>query len=198
MTNILLTLSLFLSFQTTFHNTDLPDVTEHSYNPTVLPDSISNTEISITSQRSTSQQQISTSTCSPQSHKAKDKDKETTKKQRKKVLPKRTITYGILSLIIVIISAIVAAIIVNFLFLRQHFNRESFEERTNTAASILRRTPLIDGHNDLPWNIRRFAHNRLEYVNFTDGLVNDPWYKSPWSHTDLPRLKRGLVGAQFW
>lgn len=179
----------FFFFQTTFHNTDLPDVTEHSYNPTVLPDSISNTEISITSQRSTSQQQISTGNCSPH----KDKEKKPTK-----TLPKRTITYGILSLIIVIISAIVAAIVVNFLFLRHHFNRDSFEERTNTASSILRRTPLIDGHNDLPWNVRRFAHNRLEYVNFTDGLVNDPWYKSPWSHTDLPRLRKGQVGAQFW
>ena len=54
-------------------------------------------------------------------------------------------------------------------------------------------------HNDLPWNIRKFIHNKLKTVNFTYDLRNiSPWSKSPWSHTDLNRLRQGMVGAQIW
>jgi membrane dipeptidase len=62
------------------------------------------------------------------------------------------------------------------------------------AERILRRTPLIDGHNDLPWEIRDNHGNNLEAVDLTrdtSGLA------SP-LHTDIPRLRRGGVGAQFW
>ena len=59
------------------------------------------------------------------------------------------------------------------------------------AKRILRQTPLIDGHNDLPWRIREdsAAH----------GDVNkyDLRHRTP-GHTDLDRLKQGMVGAQFW
>lgn len=52
-------------------------------------------------------------------------------------------------------------------------------------------------HNDLPWNIRKFVHNQLGKFNFSDDLrMVEPWSKSNWSHTDLPRLRAGLVGAQ--
>ncbi|CAL4146134.1 unnamed protein product, partial [Meganyctiphanes norvegica] len=53
--------------------------------------------------------------------------------------------------------------------------------------------------NDLPWNLRKFMHNKLHAFNFTTELSHRrPWSNSPWSHTDLPRLRRGHVGAQFW
>ncbi|XP_026679557.1 dipeptidase 1, partial [Diaphorina citri] len=54
-------------------------------------------------------------------------------------------------------------------------------------------------HNDLPWNIRKFIHNHLVNFNLSSDLsVTEPWSKSSWSHTDLPRLRKGMVGAQFW
>ncbi|XP_068250523.1 uncharacterized protein [Palaemon carinicauda] len=72
-------------------------------------------------------------------------------------------------------------------------------ERLNSAMDLLRDVPLIDGHNDLPWNIRKFMHNKLHSFNFTAELKNlRPWSRSSWSHTDLPRLREGMVGAQFW
>ncbi|XP_066981108.1 uncharacterized protein [Macrobrachium rosenbergii] len=72
-------------------------------------------------------------------------------------------------------------------------------ERLNSAMELLRDVPLIDGHNDLPWNIRKFMHNKLHSFNFTAELKNlRPWSRSSWSHTDLPRLREGMVGAQFW
>ena len=52
-------------------------------------------------------------------------------------------------------------------------------------------------HNDLPWNIRKFIHNKLNTVNFTSNLKTEtPWGTSPWSHTDLTRLVNGRVGGQ--
>jgi membrane dipeptidase len=59
------------------------------------------------------------------------------------------------------------------------------------ARRVLSTTPLIDGHNDLPWAIRE---------NTTaphDVEAYDLRKKVP-GHTDLARLKQGMVGGQFW
>ncbi|XP_050735427.1 dipeptidase 1-like isoform X2 [Eriocheir sinensis] len=72
-------------------------------------------------------------------------------------------------------------------------------QRLESARTLLRDSPLFDGHNDLPWNIRKFMHNKLHSFNFTAELKKlRPWSRSSWSHTDLPRLREGMVGAQFW
>ncbi|KAH8271733.1 hypothetical protein KR044_002943 [Drosophila immigrans] len=74
-----------------------------------------------------------------------------------------------------------------------------FEERLRVAVQLLDQVPLIDGHNDLPWNIRKFLHNKLNDFNFDEDLRNvAPWARSQWSHTDLTRLKKGRISAQFW
>jgi len=52
-------------------------------------------------------------------------------------------------------------------------------------------------HNDLAWNIRKFVHNKLGNVNFSQNLADvEPWSISKWSHTDIPRLVQGGLGAQ--
>ncbi|MGH7878021.1 MAG: dipeptidase [Candidatus Binataceae bacterium] len=64
---------------------------------------------------------------------------------------------------------------------------------------ILARTPLIDGHNDLPWEIRtRFASDlsRVDLSRSTVGLAAPEG--SPPLMTDIPRLRAGHVGGQFW
>lgn len=64
---------------------------------------------------------------------------------------------------------------------------------------ILAQTPLIDGHNDLPWEIRtRFASDlgRVDLSRSTAGLPAPEG--SPPLMTDIPRLRAGHVGAQFW
>ncbi|XP_045511260.1 uncharacterized protein LOC123706140 [Colias croceus] len=72
-------------------------------------------------------------------------------------------------------------------------------ERLRLAERLLHDTPLIDGHNDLPWNIRKFLHNKIKDFRFNEDLRTiSPWATSSWSHTDLPRLKQGRVAAQFW
>lgn len=59
------------------------------------------------------------------------------------------------------------------------------------ARRALRAAPLIDGHNDLPWAIReaKDAPMDVEAYDLT---------KKTSGHTDLPRLRQGLVGGQFW
>ncbi|KAF7400314.1 hypothetical protein HZH66_005498 [Vespula vulgaris] len=72
-------------------------------------------------------------------------------------------------------------------------------ERLEVVRQILTEVPLIDGHNDLPWNIRNFVHNQLADFDFDKDLRQvAPWSKSAWSQTDLVRLRQGMVGGQFW
>jgi len=59
---------------------------------------------------------------------------------------------------------------------------------------VLARTPVIDGHNDLPWEIREHQGNAVEAVPLATGTATLPYPLQ----TDIPRLKRGHVGAQFW
>jgi len=64
---------------------------------------------------------------------------------------------------------------------------------------ILAQTPLIDGHNDLPWEIRtRFAQD-LSKVDLSHSTIGLPAPAgSPPLMTDIPRLRAGHVGGQFW
>jgi membrane dipeptidase len=78
-------------------------------------------------------------------------------------------------------------------------NLEDPEYRLAVVTQLLKETPLIDGHNDLPWNIRQFVHNKIKTVNFSSDLSQvSPWSSSKWSHTDISRLVKGKVGAQLW
>jgi membrane dipeptidase len=64
---------------------------------------------------------------------------------------------------------------------------------------VLAQTPLIDGHNDLPWEIRtRFASD-LAKVDLSRSTLALPAPEgSPPLMTDIPRLRAGRVGGQFW
>jgi membrane dipeptidase len=58
------------------------------------------------------------------------------------------------------------------------------------ARRIHASAPLIDGHNDLPWEIREKAQGDISVMN-PDGPL-------PRQHTDFPRLVQGGVGGVFW
>lgn len=58
---------------------------------------------------------------------------------------------------------------------------------------ILKNTPLIDGHNDLPEQLRE--NYKLSVANLASGT--DKWSSNPLM-TDIARLHQGRVGAQFW
>ena len=57
-------------------------------------------------------------------------------------------------------------------------------------AELLRRAPVFDGHNDLAWALRK----QVDY----DLTARDIAVHQPTLHTDIPRLRAGGVGAQFF
>ncbi len=59
------------------------------------------------------------------------------------------------------------------------------------ARELLAAHPVVDGHNDLPWALR-------EQVRYDLGKRDIATDQSADLHTDLPRLREGGVGAQFW
>ncbi|HKX91048.1 MAG TPA: dipeptidase [Sphingomicrobium sp.] len=57
---------------------------------------------------------------------------------------------------------------------------------------ILKRTPLIDGHNDLPWSLRE------NHGQSVVGLESGTDKRDKPLMTDMARLRQGRVGGQFW
>jgi membrane dipeptidase len=69
------------------------------------------------------------------------------------------------------------------------------------AEAALRAAPVWDGHNDVPEQLRGRFGNLINDFDFTDTTgtgPTDPEAKGRVMHTDLTRLARGHVGAQFW
>ncbi len=58
------------------------------------------------------------------------------------------------------------------------------------ARALHKRWPLIDGHNDLPWALREKFGRDLSSID-----LNQPQSRLM---TDIPRLRAGGVGGQFW
>jgi membrane dipeptidase len=61
------------------------------------------------------------------------------------------------------------------------------------VARILKTTPLIDGHNDWPEALREAAGDKRWTMDLTDLSKGGVRYE-----TDIQRLRRGKIGAQFW
>ncbi len=66
--------------------------------------------------------------------------------------------------------------------------------REEQVRRILRESPLVDGHNDLAENLREILGNRLDRIDLTadTSKLEEPM------QTDIPRLRKGMVGGQFW
>lgn len=67
------------------------------------------------------------------------------------------------------------------------------------AEAALRAAPVWDGHNDVPIQLRARHGNVIAGFDFRDTTrTADPAQGRVAMHTDLARLRRGRVGAQFW
>lgn len=58
------------------------------------------------------------------------------------------------------------------------------------VTELLRRHPLVDGHNDLPWEAREQSGYDFDRLDIGGDVAT--------TCTDVPRLRAGGVGAQFW
>ncbi|XP_072374225.1 dipeptidase 1-like isoform X2 [Scyliorhinus torazame] len=57
------------------------------------------------------------------------------------------------------------------------------------AEQLMKNTSLIDGHNDMPWQLRKRVHNDLSKIDLNTSNI---------TQTNIEKLRTGLVGAQFW
>ena len=67
------------------------------------------------------------------------------------------------------------------------------------VAKVLADTPLIDGHNDLPWELRARGEVDLRVDHSRQGKLADG--QTPLMTplmTDIPRMRAGGMGGQFW
>ena len=64
------------------------------------------------------------------------------------------------------------------------------------AEAALKKAPVFDGHNDVPWELRGSVGNVINNFDFNDTTRPKP--DGTVMHTDIQRLRKGRVGAQFW
>jgi len=67
-------------------------------------------------------------------------------------------------------------------------------ELMQRVRAVLARVPLIDGHNDLPWQFRERVDRKTSQLD----VGVDQSALEPMLHSDVPRLREGGVGGQFW
>lgn len=70
---------------------------------------------------------------------------------------------------------------------------QTVDDYRQQAIQILEEVPLIDGHNDVPWQYRTRADYKFSEIEF----MNTRELDRP-MHTDIPRLRDGRLGGQFW
>lgn len=68
------------------------------------------------------------------------------------------------------------------------------DELSQRVSKVLESTPLIDGHNDIPWQYRVRVQNHLNQLDLAADLTK---LQKP-THTDIARLRKGMVGGLFW
>ncbi|XP_078614765.1 dipeptidase 1-like isoform X2 [Branchiostoma floridae x Branchiostoma japonicum] len=70
----------------------------------------------------------------------------------------------------------------------------SLDERLDYSGFKSGKRAAPGRHNDWPWRMQDVYNNRLGQLNLAQDMR--PLYNQ--SHTDIPRLREGMVGAQFW
>ncbi len=73
----------------------------------------------------------------------------------------------------------------------QPLRNADFATRLAHVKSLLKTTPLVDSHNDLPWAMREFANAPLDVEAYDLNTTTK-------GMTDIARLRKGMVGGQFW
>ncbi len=89
-----------------------------------------------------------------------------------------------------IIFIIMSSLLMGCASLSAQTDRDDYRQQ---AIEILESVPLFDGHNDVPWQYK----NRVGY-KFSELDFYDTTHLDRPMHTDIPRLREGRVGAQWW
>ena len=74
--------------------------------------------------------------------------------------------------------------------LAQSDSQRSEVELTEKGKAVHFSGLLFDGHNDLPWEVRKQCKSSFKTIDISKA--------QPEMHTDIPRLREGGLKAQFW
>jgi membrane dipeptidase len=88
------------------------------------------------------------------------------------------------------LAAVVLAGVLPHVAAAQELARNQNRTVSDEALKIHHAGLLFDGHNDLPWQIRKLGNGSLDKVDITQ--------RNPELHTDIPKLKESGLKAQFW
>ncbi|XP_071786145.1 dipeptidase 1-like isoform X2 [Asterias amurensis] len=102
---------------------------------------------------------------------------------------KHYIAIGLATTLVAVVVVVAIAVPVS----NSRSRKDGSSASRDLAVQYMSETPLIDGHNDLPWQLKKLYNNRLKDVDLSADLSG-----STTLHTDIPRLETGKVGAQFW
>ncbi|XP_076764529.1 dipeptidase 1 isoform X1 [Xylocopa sonorina] len=121
-----------------------------------------------------------------------DTDKESSRKSERSVLRKWIVMAGFFFLGCALIAGVGLPLALE---LR---SSHLLEARLQVVRRMLSEIPLIDGHNDFAWNLRKHrGSTKLQDFPFDEDLSRNVSWGSQWQ-TDLVRLRQGIVGGQFW
>lgn len=90
-------------------------------------------------------------------------------------------------------SLLLPALVITAMNIDSTFAAEKSNPGLDAVRQILREVPLIDGHNDVPWQYRKHS-NDFSAID----LAGDTALLQPPMATDIARLRAGCVGGQFW
>jgi len=92
--------------------------------------------------------------------------------------------------IVLIVAIIFLILILTLVVVAVQTNKKD----SGSSSSMIRieEVPLIDSHNDLPFQFKRAYKNKLANVNLLNETIKG------YGHTSIPKLIRGKIGAQFW
>jgi membrane dipeptidase len=91
------------------------------------------------------------------------------------------------------ISVMSGIFVLLFFALSGYAAQPSDEVLLKQVKEVLKKTPLIDGHNDLPWKYHEKFKNHVGDLDLNATTKLDPPLQ-----TDIARLRAGMVDGQFW
>ncbi len=95
----------------------------------------------------------------------------------------RNVAFPLLALVLICVGSLAGSV-----------GQEPTEDLVRRARRVLESVPLIDGHNDVPWQYLIRTGNHMDQID----LTSDTRTLDPPMHTDMARLRAGFVGGQFW
>ncbi|XP_077982394.1 dipeptidase 1-like [Glandiceps talaboti] len=100
-------------------------------------------------------------------------------------------------IILIVAAVLVLLLVIIVIAVVLTRNEKLSSDPLERAKQLMKRVPLVDGHNDLPWQLQWHLDNQLKNIDLRSRTAADGRFGN-FDHTNIPLLRDGLVGGQFW